>query len=125
MAPYINLAVVAALGILLLVTGHRTHKRTQARTQQIRQQTEAARKTANAPIAAVIEIIERDRATDNTTGGSVIIPDDVRINGQSLLAPDDYPIIVHEITTRADELAHVTLTLFARRITIAAENDLT
>lgn len=74
--------------------------------------------------AAVIEIVERGRATDNTTGGSVIIPDDVRINGQSLLAPDDHPIIVHELTSRGDEYAHVTLTLFARRITIAAEDDL-
>lgn len=78
----------------------------------------------NQPQAAVIEIVERGRATDNTPGGSVIVPDDVRINGQSLLIPSDYPITVHEITTRADEVAHVTLTLFARRVTIAAEDDL-
>lgn len=77
------------------------------------------------PQAAVIEIVEKGRATDNTTGGSVILPNDVRINGQSLLVPQDAEIVVHEITTRADELTHVTLTLFARRVTIAAEGDLT
>ncbi|WHM30199.1 hypothetical protein OH540_09210 [Streptomyces sp. BPPL-273] len=76
------------------------------------------------PQAAVIEIIEKGRATDNTTGGSVIIPNDVRINGQSLLAPRDSPVIVHEIKTDPDEILNVTLTLFARRVVIAAEDDL-
>ena len=77
------------------------------------------------PVDAPAEIVERGRATDNTTGGSVIIPDDVRINGQSLLIPADHPITVHQINSRADEYAHVTLTLYARRVTIAAEDDLT
>ncbi len=76
------------------------------------------------PQAAVIEIVEKGRATDNTRSGSVITPDDVRINGQSLLVPRDAEITVHEITTRADELTCVTLTLFARRVTLAAEEDL-
>ncbi|WP_432130642.1 hypothetical protein [Streptomyces tendae] len=76
------------------------------------------------PQAAVIEIVEKGRATDNTTGGSVIIPNDVRINGQSLLAPRDCPVIVHEISTDPDEILNVTLTLFARRVVIAAEDDL-
>ncbi|MFD5221359.1 hypothetical protein ACFWMH_27340 [Streptomyces tendae] len=76
------------------------------------------------PQAAVIEIVEKGRATDNTTGGSVIIPNDVRINGQSLLAPRDSPVIVHEMSTDPDEILNVTLTLFARRVVIAAEDDL-
>lgn len=76
------------------------------------------------PQAAVIEIVEKGRATDDTRGGSVITPDDVRINGQSLLIPRDAEITVHEITSRADELTTVTLTLFARRVVIAAEEDL-
>lgn len=77
------------------------------------------------PQAAIIEIVERGRTTTDTPGGSVIILNDVRINGQSLLVPRDYPVIVHEIKTDPDEVLNVTLTLFARRITIAAEGDLT
>ena len=76
------------------------------------------------PRAAVIEIIEMGRTTDDTIGGSVILPNDIRINGQSLLAPTDHPIVVHEIRTEPDELINVTLTLFARRVVIAAEGDL-
>lgn len=75
--------------------------------------------------AAVIEVVEKGRATDDTRGGSVIVPDDVRINGQSILIPRDAEIAVHEITSRADELTTVTLTVFARRVVIAAEGDLT
>lgn len=74
---------------------------------------------------AVIEIIERGRVTtDDTPGDSVIVPNDVRINGQSLLASSDDPVIVHQISTTADDLVRVTLTLLARRVTIAAEGDL-
>lgn len=76
------------------------------------------------PQAAIIEIVERGRTTTDTSAGSVIIPNDVRINGQSLLVPRDSPVIVHEISTAPDEVLNVTLTLFARRITIAAEGDL-
>lgn len=77
------------------------------------------------PRGAVIEIIEKGRATsDATVGDSVIAPNDVRINGQSLLASADDPVIVHQVTTAGDELVRVTLTLFARRVTIAAEDDL-
>lgn len=75
------------------------------------------------PRGAVIEIIEKGRATDDTTGGSVIAPNDVRINGQSLAASADDPVIVHEMSTRSDELVRVTLTLFARRVSIRAEHD--
>ncbi|MFG3476463.1 hypothetical protein ACGF3K_14525 [Streptomyces sp. NPDC047980] len=74
-------------------------------------------------LGAVIEIIEKGRTTDDTSGGSVIVPNDVRINGQSLLASADDPVIVHEMSTRGDELVRVTLTLFARRVSIRAEND--
>ncbi|MFF0736891.1 hypothetical protein ACFYVK_35420 [Streptomyces chartreusis] len=76
------------------------------------------------PTAAVIEIVEKGRATDGTLGGSVILPNDIRINGQSLAAPADRPIVVHEISTEPDDLVCVTLTLIARRVTIAAEGDL-
>jgi hypothetical protein len=75
------------------------------------------------PLGAVIEIIERGKTTDDTTGGSVIVPNEVRINGHSLLTSAEEPVIVHEMSTRADDLVRVTLTLFARRVSIRAEND--
>lgn len=75
------------------------------------------------PLGAVIEIIERDSTTDDTSGGSVIVPNDVRINGQSLLASADDPVIVHEMSTRGDDIVRVTITLLARRVSIRAEND--
>ena|GEM_PF-2337519 len=77
------------------------------------------------PRAAVIEIVEKGRTTDDTMGGSIITPNDVRINGQSLLIPKDVPIKVHEIDADDSTVVNVTLTLFARRVTIAAEGDLT
>ena len=76
------------------------------------------------PSPAVIEIVERNRPATQARSNGIIIPDDIRINGQPLLAPAEQPVIVHEITSRADEATMVTLTLFARRVTIAAESDL-
>jgi hypothetical protein len=75
------------------------------------------------PTAAVIEIIERGRAADDTLGGSVIVPNEIRINGHPVAAPADKPVIVHEMNVASDELVSVTLTLFARRISIRAEGD--
>ncbi|MET7429624.1 hypothetical protein ABZT16_11580 [Streptomyces flaveolus] len=81
-------------------------------------------KPPEGPRGAVIEIIEKGRATsDANIGDSVIVPNDVRINGQSLLASAEDPVIVHEVSTRADDLVRVTLTLLARRVSIRAEND--
>ncbi|WP_435246352.1 hypothetical protein [Streptomyces sp. NRRL F-5630] len=74
--------------------------------------------------AAIIEIIEKGATTSgDEPGESVIAPNEVRLNGQSLLASADDPVIVHEISTRGDELVRVTLTLLARRVSIRAEND--
>jgi len=81
-------------------------------------------KKTDGPRGAIIEIIEKGRATsDATIGESVIAPNDIRINGQSLLASADDPVILHEVSTRADQLVRVTLTLLARRVSIRAEND--
>lgn len=71
------------------------------------------------PEAAVIEIIEADAPADNPTG--MIVPNDVRINGQSLLCSADDPVIVHSVSTRANEPVRVTLTLFARRVEYRSE----
>ncbi|MGV9352299.1 hypothetical protein [Streptomyces misionensis] len=72
----------------------------------------------------MIEIIEKGRSTsDASVGDSVLVPNDIRINGQSLLTSAEDPVIVHEVSIRGDELVRVTLTLFARRVSIRAEND--
>ncbi|MFD7996848.1 hypothetical protein [Streptomyces mexicanus] len=79
---------------------------------------------AEGPRGAIIEVIEKGRTTsDATIGDSVIVPNDIRINGQSLLASADDPVILHEVSTRADELVRVTLTLLARRVSIRGEHD--
>jgi hypothetical protein len=76
--------------------------------------------------AALIEIVETDHSTDD--GPGVIIPNQVRINGTPLLIPAGEQIKVHSITVndgeRGEDAVCVTLTLFARRVTIAAEGDL-
>lgn len=69
------------------------------------------------PDGAVIEILERTNQ-DDPKG---IVPNEIRINGQVLLCPEDAPIIVHETTLRRGELVRVTLTLFARRVRIDSE----
>lgn len=76
------------------------------------------------PPAAVVEIIERGARTDDTVSGSVVIPDEIRVNGHRLLVAEG-GIRVHEMTLGgSNEPLLVTVTLFARRVTIAAEHDL-
>jgi hypothetical protein len=79
------------------------------------------------PTAAYIEIVEKNRTTDDTAGGSVIFPNEVRINGIPLLCPEGEQVKVHGMTFddgHGEDVAQVTLTLFARRVVIAAEGDL-
>lgn len=71
----------------------------------------------------MVEIVERGGKTSDTAAGSVIVPDEVRINGTSILCPDDCPVTVHEITADGSSLALVTLTMYARRVVIGAELD--
>lgn len=52
----------------------------------------------------------------------VLIPSKVRINGTEVLIPAGTKIHVGEISE--DEGVTVTITMFARRVTIAAEGDL-
>ncbi|MFE0470491.1 hypothetical protein ACFW2V_02595 [Streptomyces sp. NPDC058947] len=113
--PVVLAWVAAAVAVYLCWDGRRRWQRVTGKPAPIK---------TDQPQAAVIEIVERGRSTTDTAGGSVIIPNDVRINGQSLLVPRDCPVIVHEIKTDPDEVLNVTLTLFARRVTIAAEDDL-
>lgn len=66
---------------------------------------------------ALIEIIERTDVADP----DVIVPNEVRINGASLYASATDPVVVHEVSSSAQDVVRVTLTLFAKRVTIGAE----
>lgn len=66
---------------------------------------------------ADIEIIDRG------SGDPVLVPSAVRINGVDIPIPSGTKIRVHDISE--DEAVTITLTMFARRIVIAAEGDLT
>lgn len=75
--------------------------------------------------AAVIEIVELGVSTDGKSGiGTIISPNQIRINGIPLLCSADEPIVVEKISTRDRDAVRVTLTLFARRVFIGAEGDL-
>lgn len=65
---------------------------------------------------ADIEIIDRH-------GGDAgfLIPSALRINGVEIPIPADAKIRIHELSV--DEFVTVTITMFARRITIANEQD--
>lgn len=69
------------------------------------------------PDAVTIEIIERTNAPDP----KVILPNEIRINGTPVLAPADDPVIVHEMSISSEDVVKVTLTLYAKRVTVAAE----
>jgi hypothetical protein len=76
------------------------------------------------PEAAVIEIIERRHGQPNgTVGDEIVVPTEIRINGTRLLTPSDHPVKVHEMIVSPDgtDMALVTLTLVAKRITVGQE----
>jgi hypothetical protein len=75
------------------------------------------------PPAAVIEILDTGRATSDDVPGSTIVPDAIRINGQPLLV-EDGSVVVHEMNLGRSDIVRVSLTLYARRVIIAAEGDL-
>ncbi|MFI7073558.1 hypothetical protein [Micromonospora sediminicola] len=78
---------------------------------------------ADRPVGAVIEIIERRPQPTNPdhAAGDVVVPNEIRINGQRLLAPANSPVTVHELELREHDAVLVTLTLFAKRVVIGAE----
>lgn len=65
-------------------------------------------------VGAVIEIIEYTEQPDQ----DFIVPNDIRINGQSLWAPANCPVVVNEVSAAANDAVRVTLTLFAKRVTV-------
>ncbi|WP_029923878.1 hypothetical protein [Nocardia otitidiscaviarum] len=78
------------------------------------------------PDCADIEIIEH-RESDSLDGGSldggngILIPREVRINGKPVLMPKDHPPKIHEIEIGSHEPVLVTLTVFARSVSIRHE----
>lgn len=66
------------------------------------------------PLGADVEIIDRSTGTPG-----VILPSAVRINGTEILIPSDATIRVSDITE--DEPVTVTLTMFARSLSIRHE----
>lgn len=73
------------------------------------------------PDACDIEIIEHTRETDRDGGYGLVVPNEIRINGKPVLAPASDPVIVHEIPIGAHEPVKVTLTLFARVVSVRHE----
>lgn len=80
---------------------------------------------ADFPKPVVLEVVERrdQPAEPGSVEEALVIPNEVRINGQPLWMDENDPIIVHEINVRAHGLIKVTLTLVARRIVIGADKS--
>jgi hypothetical protein len=72
---------------------------------------------------AVIEIIEKRPAEVSGVYSDVIVPNEVRINGQALLMPQGSPVRVHEVEIRERDAVLVTLTVFAKRVTFGVEES--
>ena len=66
----------------------------------------------------IVEVVPKGSPT-----GREIIPNEIRINGRPVSAPGDFPVIVHEMPISSSDVVRVTLTLFARRVTIATEES--
>ena len=79
---------------------------------------------AERPVGAVIEIIERRSVPSNPdhVADDIVVPSEIRINGQRLLMPADAPVRVHEVEFRERDAVLVTLTVFAKRVVVAAED---
>lgn len=78
------------------------------------------RPVSERPKGAFIEIIEKvqpGRGGD----GATIFPTEIRINGTPVLAPAGESVVVHEMSVPSDDLVKVTMTVFARRVTMAQE----
>ena len=70
-------------------------------------------------VGTVIEIVERTPAVDGFAD-NLVVPNEVRINGQKVLVSGEHPVQVHPI--KSDEVVLVTLILMAKRIVIAQED---
>lgn len=74
------------------------------------------------PRASVIEIVAPDYQPTEDGAGSIVVPRELRINGQPVYTPRGSRIQINDFDL-GDELVTVTLTLVARRIVIGADGD--
>lgn len=72
------------------------------------------------PEGMFLEIVER--RPPGQADPEAIVPNQVRINGIPLLVPDGQSIKIHEIEL-GDDVVMVTLTAFAKRVTIGIEES--
>lgn len=74
------------------------------------------------PQGAVIEIIERrDSQSDQP---QVLVPNEIRINGEKVMVPSGHPITIHPTEPESgvpDDMVLVTVTVMARRIIVDAD----
>jgi hypothetical protein len=68
--------------------------------------------------APAIEIVEAGVAPDYV---GPIVPNDVRINGQSILVSSDDPVSIDAIDMHSRDVVRVTLTALARRVEVKSE----
>lgn len=77
---------------------------------------------ADIPRGAVVEIYERHRNGEpvpEVGPGSILVPNEIRINGVPVWCPEDSPVVVERIEVRgSSDAVRVTLTLYARRVVI-------
>lgn len=76
------------------------------------------------PLAADIEIVAAGHTTEDTTAGSLILPNRLRINGQSVVTEGPVTIPTIALDSANCELVTANVTLVVRRLTIAAEGDI-
>lgn len=75
------------------------------------------------PRAAVIEIYERGGDTTDVGPGSILAPNEIRINGSPVYSSADHPVVVQGIRVDQPGAVYVTLTVLARRVIIDTAVD--
>jgi len=73
-----------------------------------------AKSPSDKTTGAYIEIVEN--RSEPLERGDLIVPNEVRINGQKLFCSADEPVIVERVEANNGDLVRVTLTLLAHRV---------
>jgi hypothetical protein len=75
------------------------------------------------PRASVIELVATGHQPAEEGAGSIVVPNEVRINGVSVYTPKGTVVKINDFGL-GDSLVTVNLTLVVQRLVIAAEGDL-
>lgn len=75
------------------------------------------------PRASTVEIIAKNYQPTEDGGGSLIVPNEIRINGVSVYTPRGTVVKIGDVQL-GDNLVSVNITLAVRRLVIAADGDL-